>query len=246
MGITQSTHGTQNVRAVAMLQLLLGNIGIAGGGVNALRGESNVQGSTDYGLLFHQLPGYINSPEMEDQDLAAVLAKKLPKTNEPKSANWVKNGDKYAISLLKAWYGENADERNGFGFNYLPKRSGNYSYMKIMKKVAKGEIEGMVCMGMNPAVGGPDSGNAREGLGKLKWLVTVDLWETETSMFWKRPGVNPASIGPRSSCCRRHVPWRKRGASPTPGAGRSGATRRWSRLAKPGATSGSSTSSING
>ena len=195
MGITQSTHGAQNVRAVALLQLLLGNVGIAGGGVNALRGESNVQGSTDFGLLFNQVPGYMNSPEMEDQDLAAVLAKKLPRTNEPKSANWVKNGDKYAISLLKAWYGTNADERNAYGFNYLPKRSGNYSYIHILKKVSNGEIEGMVCMGMNPAVGGPDSGNARVGLGKLKWLVAVDLWETETSTFWKRPGVNPASIG---------------------------------------------------
>ena len=194
MGITQSTHGTQNVRAIALLQLLLGNIGIAGGGVNALRGESNVQGSTDFGLLYHQLPGYINSPEMEDQDLAAVIAKKLPKTNEPKSSNWLKNSDKYGISLLKAFYGENATKENSFGFNYLPKRSGNYSYTHIVQKVAAGEIEGMVCMGMNPAVGGPDSGHAREGLGKLKWLVAVDLWETETASFWKRPGVNSASI----------------------------------------------------
>ncbi len=194
MGITQSTHGTQNVRAVALLQLLLGNVGIAGGGVNALRGESNVQGSTDFGLLYHQLPGYIGSPEMEDQDLAAVIAKKLPKTNEPKSANWGKNYDKYGISLLKAMYGKSADQGNSFGFSYLPKRSGNYSFTHIMQKVAKGEIEGMVCMGMNPAVGGPDSGSAREGLGRLKWLVAADLWETETAAFWKRPGVNPASI----------------------------------------------------
>jgi len=55
-------------------------------------------------------------------------------------------------------------------------------------------MEGLVCMGMNPAVGGPDSLKAREGLGKLNWLVTADLWETETSIFWKRPGVNPKDI----------------------------------------------------
>ncbi|HWU40140.1 MAG TPA: molybdopterin-dependent oxidoreductase, partial [Candidatus Acidoferrum sp.] len=194
MGITQSTHGTQNVRAVAMLQMLLGNIGIAGGGVNALRGESNVQGSTDYGLLFHQLPGYLPSPEYNDITLEATLVKRVPKTNEPKSANWLQHGGEYAINLLKAWWGQNATAENHFCYDYLPKRSGNYSYVYIMRKVLQGDVEGMVCVGMNPAVGGPNSLKEREALGRLKWLVTVDLWETETSIFWKRPGVNPKDI----------------------------------------------------
>ena len=154
MGITQSTHGTQNVRAVAMLQLLLGNVGIAGGGVNALRGESNVQGSTDYGLLFHQLPGYLPSPELDDISVEAMLAKRVPRTNEPKSAHWWQNGDKYLVSLLKAWWGDHATAAKGFCYDYLPKRSGNYSYISILRKVWKGEVEGLVCMGMNPAVGG--------------------------------------------------------------------------------------------
>ena len=194
MGITQSTHGTQNVRAVAMLQMLLGNIGIAGGGVNALRGESNVQGSTDYGLLFHLLPGYLKSPEFDNVDLKAYVDKWTPTTKDPKSANWWGNTPKYMTSLLKAWYGDNATAENGFCYNYLPKRMGNYSYSKILENMGKGGLEGLVCMGMNPAVGGPDSGHAREALGKLKWLVTVDLWQTETSIFWKRPGVNPKDI----------------------------------------------------
>jgi formate dehydrogenase-N, alpha subunit len=194
MGITQSTHGTQNVRATAMLQMLLGNIGIAGGGVNALRGESNVQGSSDYGLLFHLLPGYLKSPEFDNVDLKAYLEKWTPKTKDKKSANWWGNTPKYTVSLLKAWYGDNATAENGFCYDYLPKRSGNYSFIKLMEKMGKGELEGLICMGQNPAVGGPDSLKTRDGLGKLKWLVTVDLWETETSIFWKRPGVNPKDI----------------------------------------------------
>jgi formate dehydrogenase-N alpha subunit len=194
MGITQSTHGTQNVRAVAMLQMLLGNIGIAGGGVNALRGESNVQGSTDYGLLFHILPGYLKSPEFDNEDLKAYLEKWTPKTKDKKSANWWGNTGKYVTSLLKAWYGDQATKENDFCYGYLPKRMGNYSYSKIIEKMGQGGLEGLVCMGMNPAVGGPDSGTAREALAKLKWLVTVDLWETETSIFWKRPGVDPKKI----------------------------------------------------
>jgi len=194
MGITQSTHGTQNVRAVAMLQMLLGNIGIAGGGVNALRGESNVQGSTDYGLLFHLLPGYLKSPEFDNVDLKAYNEKWTPKTKDARSANWWGNTPKYITSLLKAWYGEHATRENDFCYSYLPKRMGNYAYSKIMERMLKGGLEGLVCMGMNPAMGGPESGNARMALGKLKWLVTVDLWETETSIFWKRPGVNPKDI----------------------------------------------------
>jgi len=194
MGITQSTHGTQNVRAVALLQLLLGNIGVAGGGVNALRGESNVQGSTDYGLLFHILPGYLKSPEFDNVDLKAYLEKWTPKSKDKKSANWWGNTPKYTVSMLKAWYGDFATADNGFCYDYLPKRSGNYSFVKIMEKMGKGELEGLVCMGQNPAVGAPDSLKVREGLGKLKWLVTADLWETETSVFWKRPGVDPKAI----------------------------------------------------
>lgn len=194
MGITQSTHGTQNVRAVAMLQLLLGNIGIAGGGVNALRGESNVQGSTDYGLLFNSLPGYLKSPEYDNVDLKAYNEKWTPKTKDAKSPNWWSNTPKYIVSLLKAWYGDNATAENDFCYDYLPKRSGNYSYSKIIERMTKGDLEGLVCMGMNPAMGGPDSNSARSALGKLKWLVTVDLWQTETSIFWKRPGVDPKDI----------------------------------------------------
>jgi formate dehydrogenase major subunit len=194
MGITQSTHGVQNVRATSVLQLLLGNIGIAGGGVNALRGESNVQGSTDYGLLFHALPGYLASPEYADETLEAYTGKYFPKKNEPKSANWWQNGNKYIISLLKAWWGDNATSENSYCYDYLPKRSGNYSYVEVLNKIHQGQVEGLICFGMNPAVGGPNSLKAREGLGKLKWLVTADLWETETSIFWKRPGVNPKDI----------------------------------------------------
>ncbi len=194
MGITQSTHGVQNVRAVAMLQMLLGNMGLAGGGVNALRGESNVQGSTDYGLLFHTLPGYLPSPEYKDETLEDAVTRYFPKTMELKSTNWWQNGGKYMVSLLKAWWGEHATAENSFCYNYLPKRNGNHSYLQIIKKIIEGGMEGLVCMGMNPAVGGPDSLKAREGLGKLNWLVTADLWETETSIFWKRPGVNPKDI----------------------------------------------------
>ena len=82
MGWTQHTIGTQNIRAMCIVQLLLGNMGMAGGGINALRGESNVQGSTDQGLLFHILPGYLPVPSASVTALPAYIEKFTPKTKE--------------------------------------------------------------------------------------------------------------------------------------------------------------------
>lgn len=191
MGTTQHTVGTQNVRIYAMLQLLLGNIGMPGGGVNALRGESNVQGSTDFGLLFHQLPGYLNAPTEipENATLKAFLEKETPK-----SGYW-SNKPKFIVSLLKAWYGPNATKNNEFCYQYLPKGNKNYSHIALFNAMYKGELEGAFLFGTNPVVGGPNAGKEKEALSNLKWMVAVDLWETETSAFWqKEAGSNPSKI----------------------------------------------------
>ena len=118
MGTTQHTVGTQNIRTYAMLQLLMGNVGKAGGGINALRGESNVQGSTDMCLLFHILPGYLKTPQPKDVDLESYIKNYTPVTKDKKSANWWSNTNKYIVSLLKAWFGDNATRENDFGFDW--------------------------------------------------------------------------------------------------------------------------------
>jgi len=196
MGSTQHTVGTQYIRTYAILQLLLGNIGIAGGGINALRGESNVQASTDMALLFHILPGYLAAPAPDDVDLATYLEKYTPKSKDPKSANWWCNYSKYMTSLLKAWWGEHAqaDAEGGYCYNYIPKKSGWHDHMSIFENIYLGKIEGLILWGQNPAVGGPNSNKERTALDKLKWMVLTDLWETETGQFWKRPGVDPVDI----------------------------------------------------
>ncbi len=194
MGTTQHTNGTQMIRSYAILQLLLANIGIAGGGINALRGESNVQGSTDHCLLFHILPGYLKTPINKDETLEKYLKRVTPTTNDPKSANWWQHTPKYMVSLLKAWYGGSANKGNEFGYQNLPKNSGNYSWISLFEAMYEGTVKGLMCWGQNPAVCGPNSNMERKALENLDWLVAVDLWETETAAFWKRPGVNPADI----------------------------------------------------
>lgn len=192
MGTTQHTVGSQNVRAYAMLQLLLGNIGVPGGGVQAMRGESNVQGSTDFGLLFHIIPGYINTPKtiVEHATLQGYLDKETPKTS------FWSNKPKFFVSYLKAFYGPAATPQNEFGYQYLPKYDAtrNYSHMALFESMAKGTLKGLFCFGQNPVVGGPNANLEAKALENLDWLVAADLWETETSVFWKRPGVDSASI----------------------------------------------------
>jgi formate dehydrogenase major subunit len=198
MGTTQHTHGTQNIRAYAILQLLLGNIGVAGGGINALRGESNVQGSTDHCLLWHILPGYLTPPDAAQPALQDHLDAKLAgfATADPKSASWWLNYPKYYVSLLKSWYGDNATAANDFGYEWLPKLNPgtNYSHIALFEAMERGEIKGLICWGQNPAVGGPNSFAERRALHNLEFLVSVDLWETETCAFWQEPGLNPAEI----------------------------------------------------
>ena len=197
MGTTQHTVGSQNVRAYGIIQLLLANVGIAGGGINALRGESNVQGATDHAILYHLLPGYLPVFTSNDTTLAKYNERTTPKSNDPKSGNWWKHRPKYTVSLLKAWYGSAGTADNEFGYQYLPKAQAgvNYSFIPLFEAMDKGDIKGLIAWGQNPAVGGPNSMAIRKSLANLEWLVDVDLWETETAAFWNRPGVDPKTIG---------------------------------------------------
>ncbi len=194
MGTTQHTYGTQNVRSYAITQLLLGNIGMAGGGVNAMRGVSNVQGSTDMALLFHILPGYLNSPSDGEDTLEAYANKHyVGKNADPASLAWWQNAPKYLVSLLKEWYGDAAQPQNDFAYAWLPKRGGNYSHLSLFEDMAAGVIKGLFVFGQNPAVAGPSVLFERQALGKLDWMVVADLFETETSVFWRRL-VEPRDI----------------------------------------------------
>lgn len=177
MGTTQHTVGTQNVRSYAILQLLLGNMGKPGGGVNALRGESNVQGSTDWALLYHILPGYLASPQAKHKDLKTYLEMETPKTG------YWKNKPKFMVSFLKSYWMQDDPEKS---YHYLPKRENNknYSHIAMFEAMYKNEIEGLFIWGSNPIVGGPNANKEQAALAKLKWMVAIDLWQTETSEFW--------------------------------------------------------------
>lgn len=193
MGATQHTTGSQNIRVYAILQLLLGNIGIQGGGVNALRGESNVQGSTDFGLLYHNVPGYMEVPTTAESDWTyeGFLERITPKSG------FLTNKPKFYTSMLKTFYGDNATKENEFGYHLMPKLGSgrDHSYIRLFDAMYRKELEGLLLFGSNPVVGGPHAGQALKSLSNLKWMVSVDLFETETSAFWqKEAGSDPAKI----------------------------------------------------
>ncbi len=196
MGWTQHTVGTQNIRTMAIIQLLLGNIGMAGGGVNALRGESNVQGSTDHCILYHIWPGYLKTPKASQATLAAYNTKYTPKTGDPISANWWGNYPKYSVSMLKSFFGDKATKKNDFGYSWLPKLDDgvNYSWLNLFDTMYNGTIKGFFAWGMNPACSGANANKNRQALAKLDWLVNVNLFDNETGSFWKGPGMDPKKI----------------------------------------------------
>jgi formate dehydrogenase major subunit len=193
VGWTQHSDGVQIIRTAAILQLLLGNIGRPGGGILALRGHASIQGSTDIPTLYDILPGYIPMPLFgEDADsLADYFNHHKTKTG------WWFNFDKYFVSLMKAYYGKAATKENEFGFNFLPRVTGDHSHQGYWIQMAEGKVEGLFVMGQNPAVGAPHSRMERKALAKLKWLVVRDMVEVETASFWlDSPEVGRGELNP--------------------------------------------------
>jgi formate dehydrogenase major subunit len=178
VGWTQHSSGVQTIRAAAILQLLLGNIGRPGGGIMALRGHASIQGSTDVPTLYDILPGYLPMPTSDEPTLHSYLKKHTA------AKGWWFNTDKYLISLLKSYYGDAATRDNDFGYGWLPRLTGDHSYFGYWLDMADGKLEGLFVMGQNPAVGSPNAKLERKALTKLKWLVVRDLVETETATFW--------------------------------------------------------------
>lgn len=186
LGWTHHSTAVQNIRAAASLQLLLGNVGMPGGGVNALRGHSNIQGATDMSQT-HTLPGYLRMPRPEQQTLKDYLAANIPKRLRPNAQNYWENYDRFMVSLLKAFFGGAATPENGFAYSWLPKMDRDYSWTYIYDDAYRGEVKGLLTFGMNPVGNGPHSKKMLQALAKLDWMVVVENFETETATFWKAP-----------------------------------------------------------
>jgi formate dehydrogenase major subunit len=176
VGWTQHSHGVQKIRAASIIQLLLGNIGRPGGGILALRGHANIQGSTDIPTLYDILPSYIPMPHAVTGD---SLAGYLEKTGV-----WG-DLDAFLISLLKAWWGDHATADNDYCHRYLPTIDGDHSVYPMMLGMLDGRTKGYMLVGQNPVVGNANSGLQARALASLEWLVVRDMTEIESATVWQ-------------------------------------------------------------
>jgi formate dehydrogenase major subunit len=239
LGWTQHSTGSQIIRTMAMIQLLLGNIGRPGGGVNALRGHANVQGITDQNLITDTLPGYIKLAADKEQDFKAYLEARAPKPLRPNQMSYGQNTPKFFVSLMKAWFGAAATAENDFGFQWLPKIDKPYDVLHMFERMHQGQMTGFVCQGFNPLAAVSHRAKVAAALANLKFLVVMDPLATETSEFWKNDGefnnVKTAEIKTEvfrlpTACFAeddgtftnsgRVIAWKEKGADP-PGDGKS-------------------------
>src|SRR5712691_1065535 len=217
LGWTQHSIGVQIIRAAATLQLLLGNVGRPGGGVNALRGHSNIQGATDIAGTFEILTGYLATPRSELTDLQTYLKAVTPTTLNNQawaSVNYYSNYPKFMVSLLKALYGKAAAKENDWGYQWLPRTDGNHSWLYMFDDMYRGNKtaaggtepgpEGFITFGMNPVGIGPNSSKMINALSKLKWMVVGENYEIETATFWDSKKTKPFG-GPDSSQIKTEV-----------------------------------------
>jgi formate dehydrogenase major subunit len=188
LGWTQHSVGSQIIRHGAMVQLLLGNIGIAGGGMNALRGHSNIQGLTDLGLMSNLLTGYLTLPNEAEQSYEQYIAARAFKPLRPNQLSYWQNYDKFFVSLMKSWWGDAATADNHWGYDYLPKLDKPYDLLQAVELMHQGQVNGYICQGFNPLAAAPNKAKMTAALANLKFLVIMDPLATETSEFWRNFG----------------------------------------------------------
>ena len=188
LGWTQHSIGSQMIRAGAMMQLLLGNIGIVGGGMNALRGHSNIQGLTDLGLMSDLLPGYLTLPKEGEQDFDRYIEARTQKPLRKNQLSYWQNYKKFHVSLMKAWWGDHARASNNYAFDYLPKLDKPYDMLQTYELMDQGKVNGYICQGFNPLAAAPNKAKLIKGFSQLKYMVIMDPLVTETSEFWRNFG----------------------------------------------------------
>lgn len=182
VGWTQHTLGVQFIRACAILQLLMGNVGRPGGGIMAMRGHASIQGASDIPTLYNLLPGYLPMPLAGRDD---TYDQYLANLRDPRQKGFWANGESYLVSLLKAWWGEAATAENNWCYDYLPRITGPHGTYQSVVDMVDGKMDGYFVLGQNPAVGSAHGRMQRDGLAKLKWLVVRDFAMIETASFWK-------------------------------------------------------------
>ena len=160
MGITQHTTGVFNVLSLGNLQMLLGNIGVPGGGVNPLRGQNNVQGACDMGALPNVFPGYqpVGDARVRDRFARAWALRAETGGGDPR------DGTPSASSIA------------------LPEKVG-LTVTEMVSQAGEGRIQALYILGENPVLTDPDTNHVRKCLEACDFVVLQEIFPSETSAF---------------------------------------------------------------
>jgi formate dehydrogenase major subunit len=194
VGWTMHTVGAQIIRAAGIMQLLLGNIGRPGGGINALRGHANVQGATDHAIVAESLPGYLRVPRPTQTSLDAHLRDHTPRPLSANAVNYMANYPRFMVSLLKAWFGPSATEANDYAYDYLGKPADDATWLSMWEEAYQGRLRGLIALGFNPLLAGPDIPRLITAMTNLEWKVVIDPFLLDSAEFWAAPGVDPTQV----------------------------------------------------
>jgi formate dehydrogenase major subunit len=194
VGWTMHTVGAQIIRAAAIVQLLLGNVGRPGGGINALRGHANVQGATDHAIVAESLPGYLRVPRPPQTSYAAHLRDHTPRPLVEGAVNYWGNYPRFYTSLMKAWFGDAATRANEFAYHYLGKPADDATWLSMWDQAYHGRMRGLIALGFNPILAGPDVSRLVTAMSNLEWKVVIDPFLLDSAEFWDAPGVDAAQV----------------------------------------------------
>ena len=194
VGWTMHTVGSQIIRAAAIMQLLLGNIGRPGGGINALRGHANVQGATDHAIVAETLPGYLRMPRPPQTSFATHLRDHTPRAVVPNAVNYLQNYPRFYTSLMKAWFGDSATRSNDYAYHYLGKPADDATWLSMWDQAYQGRLRGLIALGFNPILAGPDVPRLLTAMANLEWKVVIDPFLLDSAEFWAAPGVDASQV----------------------------------------------------
>jgi len=197
MGGTQHHVGSSNTRAYCILQLALGNVGLAGGGTNIFRGHDNVQGATDFGVTSDSLPGYYG------------LAEGAWK-------HWARVWDVPYDEILKRFASKDLMEKTG-----IPVSRWFDGVLEAKENIDQPNgIKGMVFWGHAPnsQTRLPDM---RKAMGKLDILVVIDPYPTMTAVLHDRkdgvyllPAATQFETEGSATASNRSIQWRDKVMAP--------------------------------
>jgi formate dehydrogenase major subunit len=243
LGATMHTSGSAQTRVFSVIELLLGNMGRAGGGINALRGIHNVQGSTDMGMLYDSIPGYSANPGVSQTytDYSNKLfGNRVLGTGaiDP----WATEGNALGLqqkgfyNMTREWFGsKNVTTQADFEklYDLWPKGNG-YMHVEAFRRMAldpadaahnpgdANRIKGFVCWGSNPALAESNQNVIRTALERLDVLIMTELFATETVQCSRKSDgwtyLFPTCAHPEEAGCvsgsGRWVQWRDRCTAP--------------------------------